>query len=82
LRQKLARRLGGTPQAPNVCLQLSVAGKGMVGQITYHKRNLGHTHTPITTALLQALSTWMPTPGKGNANFTTIAGIQKLWLIY
>jgi len=81
LRQKLARRLGGIPQAPSVCLQLPVAGKGMVVQITYHKRNLAHTHT-ITTALLQVLSNGVPSPGKSNANFTTTAGIQNIWLIY
>jgi len=74
-------RLDGTPQAPSVCLQVSVAGKGMVVHITLSQKK-PWPHTPITTALLQVLSTGVSTPGKGNANFTTIADIQKIWLIY
>jgi hypothetical protein len=58
-----------------------VAGKGMVVQITYHKRNLGHTHTHYNCPAA-VLPNGVPTPEKGNANITTIAGIRKLWLIY
>jgi hypothetical protein len=47
------------------------------GSPDYISQNKPWPHTPITTAVLQ-----VSTPGKGNVNFTIIADIQKIWLIY